>query len=49
MAGDSAKPRRDHPRRNLHVYAIHADDPRPATAAIADWLATEQPRVCWIS
>ncbi|MBK5938195.1 class I SAM-dependent methyltransferase [Halochromatium roseum] len=27
---------------SLRVYAIHADDPRPATAAVADLLATEQ-------
>ncbi|MEA3642801.1 MAG: class I SAM-dependent methyltransferase [Lamprobacter sp.] len=27
---------------SLRVYAIHADDPRPSTQAIADLLATEQ-------
>ena len=27
---------------SLRVYAIHADDPRPSTQAVADLLATEQ-------
>jgi hypothetical protein len=27
---------------SLRIYAIHADDPRPTQAAVADLLATEQ-------